>query len=115
MTMVKIVRIDGVTKPITDFKKTTYNPEIKKLELYSYPVFTVPEDFARHMVSQRPAWYKLFESKPLSCPVEDNLGSRSYKTFNPWKPVCIRIEPEVKGGEVKKEYKWVEVTEEQKA
>jgi hypothetical protein len=121
MNMVKIVRIDGKSKPITDFKGTTYHPEAGKLELYEYPIYTVPEVFARHMISQRPQWYKLFDSKPLSCPVEDNKGARTYVIFNPWKVVAVRI-PVLKNGEPEKDdkgkditkpgYKWVEVTEE---
>lgn len=110
MNMVKIVRIDGKSKPITDFSGTTYHPEIKKHELYEYPVYTVTEVFARHMISQRPQWYKLFDSKPLSCPIDSvATGARMYVVFNPWKIKSIRI-PIMKDGEVVRDAKGAEQT-----
>lgn len=107
MNMVKIVRIDGKSKPITDFKGTTYHPEVGKLETYEYPIYTVPEDFARHMISQRPQWYKLFNSKPLSCPIDNvGTGARIYVTFNPWVVKPVRV-PVLENGEPQKDGKGV--------
>lgn len=112
MNMVKVVRIDGKNKPVTDFKGNVYHPETEKVGTFEFPVFTFPEDFARHMVSQRPQWYKLFDSKPLSCPVDNpGTGTRTYVVFNPWKVKTIEV-PIMKDGKatinMEKQYKWVE-------
>ena len=122
MEMIKIARVDGKSKPITDFKGVTYQPVIESFEKYKYPVYTLPENFAQHMISQRPQWYKLLGEKSLTCPI-DNVGNatRSWVEFNPWKVVSVRVPILKDGVPVKDEktgkelaentYQWVEVKE----